>query len=177
MALEQRLYTIEDIQALPEGQRAELIDGKIYFLAAPSRLHQEILTALLISISEHIRKAEKPCKIYPAPFAVYLNNDAEYLEPDISVICDSDKLQDDGCHGAPDLVIEIASPSTGKRDLNIKRQLYQRAGVKLYLVVMPDMESSILFDFQEDKTSFFSFADSIILPLCPGLALRISDYI
>lgn len=93
-------YTIDDIYNLPEGQRAELIDGDIYMLAAPGIKHQRLVTEFTYLIEDYIRNNNEKCEIFPAPFAVFLNaNNNIYLEPDISVICDKDKLTDDGCTG------------------------------------------------------------------------------
>ena len=90
-----RNYTIADIEALPDGRRAELIDGHWYDMAAPSRIHQELVGQLVTVMNIYNKRKGGGCKIYPAPFAVYLNrDDRNYVEPDISVICDKDKLTD-----------------------------------------------------------------------------------
>ncbi len=118
--LKESTYTINDIYALPEGERAELIDGKLYMMAPPSRLHQELVGELFTVIRNHIGKNGDSCKAYIAPFAVFLNeNDKNYVEPDISVICDINKLNDKGCQGAPDWIIEIVSPSSQCMDYQI----------------------------------------------------------
>ena len=102
------LYTEEDYHNLPENVRAELIDGQFYAMSAPSRIHQEILGTLYRIIANHIVSKKGPCKVYPAPFAVKLSEDVKtVVEPDISVICDRDKLTDRGCTGAPDWIIGI----------------------------------------------------------------------
>ena len=94
-------YTTEDIYALPDGKRAELIDGQIYYMAPPSRKHQDILSFLHLAIGNYIADNNGECKVYPAPFAVFLSaDDSKYLEPDLSVICDKDKLNDRGCSGS-----------------------------------------------------------------------------
>ena len=91
------IYTIEDIYALPEGERAELIDGQIYYMAPPSRKHQDISGELYADIKSYIRSHGGNCKVYAAPFAVYLDEATNtYVEPDISVICNPDKLDDRG---------------------------------------------------------------------------------
>ena len=108
--LEKKIYTIEAIYALPEGKRAELIDGKIYYMAPPSRKHQDISGELYADIKSYIRSHGGDCKVYAAPFAVYLDEATNtYVEPDISVICNPDKLDDKGCTGAPDWIIEIVT--------------------------------------------------------------------
>ena len=100
---QERTYTIEDIYALPDGQRAELIDGKMYMMAPPRRIHQELVGQFTKIIGQYIDAHGGLCKIYPAPFAVFLNaDDRNYVEPDISVVCDRNKLDEYGCSGAPD---------------------------------------------------------------------------
>ena len=90
-------YTIDDIYALPDGERAELIDGQIYYLATPSRTHQRILFSLSRKIADYIDSKGGNCEVDIAPFAVFLNNDdVNYVEPDISVICDPSKLDEKG---------------------------------------------------------------------------------
>lgn len=107
--LKEENYTIEDIYALPEGERAELIDGQIYYMAPPSRKHQDISGELYADIKSYIRSHGGNCKVYAAPFAVYLDEATNtYVEPDISVICNPNKLDDKGCTGAPDWIIDAA---------------------------------------------------------------------
>ena len=96
-------YTTDYIYSLPEGQRAELIDGVIYDMAPPNRLHQELVMNLSAEIREYIKKNNGFCKVYPAPFAVFLNKDDKtYVEPDIIVICNKSKLNDHRCNSASD---------------------------------------------------------------------------
>lgn len=117
------IYTIEDIYNLPEGERAELIDGQIYYMALPSRKHQKISGEIFASVSEYIRSNNGKCEIYAAPFAVFLDEKSNtYVEPDISVICDADKLDDRGCKGAPDWIVEIVSPSSKQMDYQMRRK-------------------------------------------------------
>ena len=95
-------YTIEYIYALPDGERAELIDGQIYYMAPPNTRHQRMLNYINTEINMYIRKNNGECEVFPAPFAVFLNDDdMNYVEPDISVICDKNKISDKGCQGAP----------------------------------------------------------------------------
>ncbi|MCM1539672.1 MAG: Uma2 family endonuclease [Blautia sp.] len=94
--------TAEDYWNLPDGQHAELIDGRLYNMAPPDRIHQELSFAIARKFADYIDRRGGSCKVYPAPFAVNLNADDEtYVEPDISVICDKNKLTDHGCSGAP----------------------------------------------------------------------------
>ena len=109
--------TVDDIYNLPEGERAELIDGKLYMMAPPSRIHQKLIMELSATIRDYIKKNDGSCEVYPAPFAVFLNeDDKNYVEPDISVICSSEKLTDKGCNGSPDWIIEIVSPTSQRMD-------------------------------------------------------------
>lgn len=106
--ISEKQYTIEDIYQLPDGQRAELINGQMYLMDPPNRVHQELVGELYRVISNYIHSKNGSCKPYIAPFAVFLNaDDKNYVEPDISVICDRNKLDDGGCSGAPDWMIEI----------------------------------------------------------------------
>lgn len=106
---------------MPEGERAELIDGTIYHMAPPQRKHQRIITELSTIINNYIKSNNSPCEIDIAPFAVFLNeNGKNYVEPDICVICDKNKLTDKGCNGAPDWIIEVVSPSSKRMDYSIK---------------------------------------------------------
>lgn len=157
------VYTVEDIYALPEGQRAELIDGRIYDMAPPSTMHQRILMALSADIRDHIRKNNGQCEVFPAPFAVFLNKDERnYVEPDISVICDKDKIDDRGCNGAPDWVIEITSPSDSHMDYGVKPFKYRTAGVREYWIVDPRKKTVLVYDLEKDeKTGMYGFEEEV----------------
>ena len=112
-----KFYNEDDYYNLPDDTRAELIDGQFYNMSAPSRVHQEILMFLSNKIVNHINSKNGSCKVYPAPFAVKLFQDADTIvEPDISVICDTGKLTERGCTGAPDWIIEIISPGNPGHD-------------------------------------------------------------
>ncbi len=159
------IYTEEDYYNLPENVRAELIDGQIYYMAAPSRIHQEILMFLSNTIFNYLNSKKGPCKVYPAPFSVKLfsEDDRNVVEPDISVICDPDKLTDRGCTGAPDWIVEIISPTTSSHDYVRKLNLYMDAGVKEYWIVNPLSKKSFVYHLgQEDfKADSYTFQDKI----------------
>lgn len=137
-------YTFADSLTWGDNERAEIIYGEPVMLATPSRVHQEILTALVAQLYNFLEG--KQCRVYPAPFAVRLfaeENDTPeetdtVVEPDISVVCDSSKLDQHGCKGVPDFVIEILSPSTQRHDRLVKLGLYSKAGVKEYWIVSPE---------------------------------------
>lgn len=170
--------TIEDIYALPDGQRAELIDGQIYMMAPPSRIHQRIVMELSATIRNHIKAQGGSCDVYPAPFAVILNADENnsYVEPDISVICDKNKLTDRGCEGAPDFVIEIVSPSSRRMDYTTKTALYSDAGVREYWIVDPAKERTTVYRFEEDAApTIVPFNRPITVGIYGDLQITISD--
>ena len=155
-------YTIDDIYNLPDGQRAELIDGELYMLATPSRIHQELVSDFTYLIKDYIKNKNGDCKVYPSPFAVFLNADDKiYLEPDISVIYDKNKLTDEGCNGAPDWIIEIVSPSSRSLDYNKKLLKYGTAGVKEYWIVDPMKQRIMLYNFEHDTVEEHSFSDRV----------------
>ena len=148
---ESNTYTIEDIYALPEGKRAELIDGQIYDMAPPSYQHQRLVMELSATLRNHIKSKGGPCEVLPAPFAVFIKeDDTNYVEPDISVICDKDKISNRGCEGAPDFVIEIVSPSSRKMDYSLKNALYSDADVREYWIVDPARERTTVYRYEED---------------------------
>ncbi len=133
-----RLHTVDEILALPEGKRAELINGRWYDMAAPSTTHQQIVSMLTTELNLFIRGKGKECRVFPAPYAVYLKEDQKnYLEPDILVVCEENReiIKEDGVHGAPDLVVEIVSPSTADRDYLEKLKMYQETGVREYWII------------------------------------------
>ena len=171
----ERIYTIDDIYALPEGERAELIDGQIYYMAPPSRKHQEIAGELFTSINNYIRAAGGSCKPYIAPFAVFLNEkDKNYVEPEIIVICVPNKLNEKGCVGAPDWIIEIVSPGSRRMDYNNKLFKYRTAGVREYWIVDPQKEWIMVYSFFNDDMNEYSFTDDIPSGIYPGFSLNLS---
>lgn len=161
--LKKDIYTVEDIYALPAGQRAELIDGQIYNMAPPSYLHQRLIMELSATIRDYIKSHKGSCEVLPAPFAVFLNqDDRNYVEPDISVICDSDKLNDKGCNGAPDFIIEIVSPGNPSDDYIRKLYYYKNYGVREYWIVDPKRKTISVNYFEGNIVSVQYPFDSII---------------
>lgn len=157
-------YTESDYYALPEDVRAELIDGQIYDQAAPNRVHQEILNYLITEINIYLRSRDGLCRVYPAPFAVKLKeNGKTIVEPDISVICDPDKLTDRGCTGAPDWILEIVSPGNSSQDYIRKLNLYADAGVREYWIVDPMKHSIFVYNLEETKfeVNTYTFRDKV----------------
>ena len=167
-------YTIEDIYALPEGERAELIDGKIYYMAPPSTRHQRLVHFFDREIGNYIQSHEGECEVLPAPFAVFLNKDNKnYVEPDISIICDKDKITDKGCHGAPDWIIEIISPRNKEMDYFKKLFKYQTAGVREYWIVDPIKEMVMVYRFDKETMEEYSFGEDIPVGIYEGFSIKV----
>jgi len=176
-ALEQeKIYTIDDIYALPDGERAELIDSQIYYMAPPSRKHQRIAGELFAAIREYINRNHGTCEVDIAPFAVFLDeDDTNYVEPDISIICDPNKLTDRGCFGAPDWIIEIVSPGSRQMDYYTKLFKYRTAGVREYWIVDPEKNRILVYDFESENTGDYTFADSVKAGIYDDLSINFSD--
>lgn len=174
---QEHIYTSEDYWNLPDGQRAELIDGKLYAMAPPNRIHQRLVSRLTQTIGSFIDSNKGACEVYPAPFAVNLNaNDKIWVEPDISVICDKDKLSDRGYEGAPDWIIEIVSPGNPKNDYTIKLFKYRTAGVREYWIVNPMKKVVQTYTFEGvEESDVYFFEDEIPVYIFDGLTIKISD--
>lgn len=159
MPAEKERYTFEDYLTWGENEHMELLDGEAIMMASPSRVHQKICGEMFRQFANYLEG--KKCEVYAAPFGVRLferegdipKDVQTVVEPDISVICDLNKLDEHGCKGAPDLVIEILSPSTLRHDRLVKLRLYQRAGVREYWIV--DLENKAVQVFLQDGSGFF----------------------
>ncbi len=173
---QEKLYTIEDIYDLPEGARAELIDGQMYYMAPPNRRHQKFVGELYHSILSHIKSNNGSCEVYPAPFAVFLNeDDTNYVEPDISVICDPSKLNDKGCSGAPDWIIEIVSPGSRRMDYLTKLFKYRSAGVREYWIVDPEKNRITIYNFEHEETDEYTFSDTVKVGIYEDFSIDFSQ--
>lgn len=169
-------YTIDDIYALPDGERAELIDGQIYYMTPPSRKHQRLTVEISTLINNYIKDNNGSCEVDIAPFAVFLNeDDRNYVEPDISVICESRKLNDKGCVGAPDWIIEIVSPSSRHMDYFTKLFKYRTAGVREYWIVDSEKNRVTIYAFEAASVEEYAFTDNIPCGIYPGFSINISQ--
>lgn len=174
--LKEDFYTIKDIYNLPDGERAELIDGQIYYMAPPTFKHQSIMLELSTIINNYIKSKNGLCKVVPAPFAVFLNQDDKtYVEPDISIICDKSKITEQGCVGSPDWIIEIVSPDSRRMDYFIKLFKYRTAGVREYWIVDPFKNRITVYNFESEDTLDYTFADSIKAEIYDDLYINFSD--
>ena len=140
---ENETFTYSDYEKWDDDKRYELIDGHAYMMSAPSIAHQSILTELGRQFANYLKG--KPCRVLLAPCDVCLNGlgdkDYDVVQPDILVVCDESKLDKKRCNGAPDMVIEILSPSTSKMDLFVKLKKYQKAGVREYWIADPEAKA------------------------------------
>lgn len=171
-------FTYGDYCSWLDEERWELIDGIAYNMTpAPSRVHQEILLAVADAFYRYLEG--KPCKVYVAPFDVRLPEGDEkdeeiqtVVQPDLVVVCDPTKLDEKGCRGTPDLVMEITSPATARRDQREKFLLYEKAGVKEYWIVNPTDKIVTVFILNENgkygRPEIYSDEDSIEVGLFSG---------
>jgi Uma2 family endonuclease len=136
-------YSYADYLQWKFEERVEIIKGRVFQLAAPRRKHQEVSAELFIQLKNHINNSK--CKAYFAPFDVRLpiskdeKKTETVVQPDICIICNPEILDEKGCNGAPDLIVEILSPSTSEKDATIKFDLYEEVGVKEYWMVYPEL--------------------------------------
>lgn len=171
-------YTISDIEALPENVRAELIDGELFVkMNTPETIHQDILMGLSFQVELYIQKKKGKCHVFPAPFGVQIKKDIyNYVEPDITLICDDEKLNRQGCYGAPDFVVEIVSPSNRKMDYVRKLALYREAGVREYWIVDPKHEQVTVHDLANEKEPVLHpFSERIKVGIYDDLYLDIAN--
>jgi Uma2 family endonuclease len=151
-------YTYADYLTWMDDVRRELIDGFIKFMSAPRSKHAETSSNISWHLGSYLKKNKCGCKVYYAPFDVRLpkNGETEHgkiytvVQPDICVVCDPSKIDELGCIGAPDMIVEVLSPSTTKRDMNEKFNLYERSGVREYWVVHPNDKTVLTFLLQEN---------------------------
>ena len=174
-----------DYRTWPDEERWELIEGVAFDMSpAPSKRHQAISRELEFIIYSYLK--EKECSIFDAPFDVFLPESGETIDdittvvqPDLVIVCDGKKLIDQGCMGAPDIVIEITSPSTGAKDKKEKHALYQKHGVREYWIVEPYDNTVMVFRLDgEDSYGaplVHTKEDTLETPLFPGLEIALKD--
>jgi Uma2 family endonuclease len=177
---EDAFYTYADVLEWDESLRAEIIEGEFYQMAPPDTIHQEIIGELFVHLYTFLKG--KTCHAYVAPFGVRLFpksdfSDDTFVEPDIVVVCDKSKIDKRGCNGAPDMVVEILSPSTAKRDKKTKFQLYQKAGVREYWVVDSEnrvLEVHLLRDGNY-MTEAYDETDEVPVTVLPGCVIPLNE--
>ena len=175
-------YTYADYLTWPDDERWEILDGVAYSMSpAPTTNHQRVLRKLAFGINVHLEG--KRCELFLAPFDVRLCQDKQqsdnYIEtvvqPDILVVCDPSKIDRSGCIGAPDLVVEILSPSTASNDLKYKFELYQRFGVKEYWIIHPEEQTLLVYKLGGDgmygAADRYAGDDKVAVPLLGDLVV------
>ncbi|EHQ89703.1 Uma2 family endonuclease [Desulfosporosinus youngiae] len=178
-------FTYGDYLTWPEDERWELLNGIAYNMTpAPSRKHQEISGQLHTLFNNYLKG--KPCRVYAAPFDVRLPQMQEsdeqistVVQPDIVVVYDKNKLDDRGCQGSPDLVVEITSPSTFQKDLKEKFNLYERAGILEYWIVYPEQNTLAVFHLTNEgkysRPEVYTEQDSMIVGIFADLIIELQD--
>ncbi len=131
-------YTYEDYLSFPDDFRCEIINGQIYDMTpSPTSAHQNVIGEIYWSIRDHLRGQTHPCRVFVAPLDVVIAKD-QVVQPDVFIVCDRRKIEKTHVAGAPDVVFEVASPSTSLKDRREKMELYERSGVAEYFIVDPD---------------------------------------
>ena len=163
-------YTLEDYYAIPEERRVELIDGTIYDMGSPSMIHQILCGEISRILREFILEKKGQCIVLQAPADVQLDcDDRTMLQPDIFVVCDRGKLFRSHLYGTPDLVIEVLSGATRKKDMGIKLGKYANAGVREYWLVDPDGKKIVVYDLEREKLPvIYGFEDSVSVRIFDG---------
>jgi Uma2 family endonuclease len=178
-----KIYSYRDYLSWRFTERVELIRGKIFKMTPmPSLTHQQVSAALFGEIRNFLKN--KPCQVFHPPFDVRLPKKGEnevytVVQPDITIVCDENKLDERGCLGAPDFVIEITSPSSANKDLHEKYEMYEEAGVKEYWVVFP-MEGTISVFLLNENSKYtpikpYTFVDNLESRAIPGMAISLTE--
>ncbi len=181
-AIDSTTYTYADYIKFTEDEPLEIIDGRILAMSpAPSRIHQKIILKLSTQIENYITSNNGSCEVYPAPFDVILKNDDEEIsssknivQPDISVICDKNKLTDKGCIGSPDMIVEVVSPFNPSNDYIKKLNLYNIYKVKEYWIVNPMKKNILVYTLTDtgyDMPSIYTFNDKIKVNIYDNLEI------
>lgn len=175
-----KYYTYADYAKWDDDTRYELIDGVAYAMAEPSVSHEAISGELFSQLYNFLKG--KPCRVFGASLEVLLNaagdEDDTVVQPDIKVVCDMSKLDDDKrCNGAPDMVIEILSPSTAKRDKVLKFNKYFQAGVREYWIVDPESRTVSVHVLEGGKYTISAYDETDIVPvhMLEGCAIYLPD--
>lgn len=162
-------YTLDDYYALPDERRVELIDGVIYDMSCPLRVHQAILGQLHLQLAPCVEQHPE-CELFFAPADVRLDNDNRtILQPDLYITCGKNETDKRRFNGAPDFIIEILSPSNRKHDMFLKLGKYRNAGVREYWIVDPQGKKVMVYRFENDEfPTIYSFDDTIPVGISDG---------
>lgn len=180
MTVPQRVYTADDYWNLPDDTRAELIDGQLFDMTPPSWTHQKIVLGIAAGLLAHINAHGGSCQVVASPIAVNLNvDDSTWVEPDVIVVCDPSKISERGCEGAPDLVVEVVSPSSVTLDYFVKAARYQQAGVREYWIVDPATEQTVVYEHgpQSPTLHTHAFTEPVPVGIFEGLAITVAQFV
>ena len=177
-----KAYTYADYLQWTFKERVELIKGKIFKMSpAPNPMHQAVAMEMSGLLWSFLRGKE--CRVYPAPFDVRLPVQSEsseqtstVVQPDISVVCDPAKIDAKGCTGAPDIVVEILSPSNNEKELRYKFDIYEQSGVKEYWVVFPAEKTVIVYTLRQRRfegSRPFTSGDSVSSAVLTGFSMEV----
>ena len=163
-------YTVADYYAWPEDERIELIDGVIYDMGTPTIVHQDIILEIAFHLKKYVKENKVKCKVVVAPLDVQLDcDDKTMVQPDIMIICHEDIITKKNLFGAPDLIVEVLSKSTRKKDMGIKLAKYINANVREYWVVDLEKESVIVYDIEDDiQTTVYTFENQVPVGIWNG---------
>ncbi|MBQ9613289.1 MAG: Uma2 family endonuclease [Lachnospiraceae bacterium] len=160
-------YTLEDYYALPDERRVELIDGVFYDMAAPAIIHQKILGELYILFRECVDSHDRECEVYLSPCDVRLDMDNKTMvQPDLFMICRDYDISAKAIDGAPELTVEILSPSTRAKDMFLKLYKYKNAGVKEYWIIDPEKDTVFVYDLRSDDSCPEKYDFNSEIPIC-----------
>lgn len=162
----EHFYTEEEYYTFEHTGLVEYDNGKIIAMSPPNQIHQEITGELFRLIANYLKG--KLCKVFIAPFSIKLENSNRIVEPDISVICDKNKLTGKRCEGSPDLVIEVVSPSNMMHDYHTKLNWYKQANVKEYWIVNPMTKQILVYRFDVEDVRTYSFSDTVNVGIWDG---------
>lgn len=179
-----KAYTYADYLQWTFKERVELIKGKIFKMSpAPNPTHQAVAMEISGQLWSFLKGKE--CRVYPAPFDVRLpvlsessEQTSTVVQPDISVVCDPNKIDAKGCTGAPDIVVEILSPSNNEKELRYKFDVYEQSGVKEYWVVFPAEKTVIIYTLRDGRfegSRPFTAGDTIGSTVLPGLTMEVAN--
>ncbi|MZK24598.1 Uma2 family endonuclease [Dorea longicatena] len=163
-------YTLKEYEAIPDEYRVELIDGVIYDLNMPTTIHQQLAFEISIKLREYIRQNKGLCMVLPSPVSVQLDeDDRTMIQPDVVICCDREKILQSHVYGAPDMVIEILSPSTRKKDMGLKLKKYITARVREYWMVDPDKKKVVVYDLEHNELpAIYGFEDQVPVNIFAG---------
>lgn len=170
-------YMVDYLEELPEDVRAEVIDGRLFYMASPNLTHQRLVSFLNRKFGNYVEEHKGICEVLTTPFGVRLNEDSRTkVEPDLMVVCDMNKLKEKECFGAPDFVAEIISPSTRSKDCLLKLNKYQDAGVREYWILDWERNQILAYWLEAGFMEAYSFSDKVPVGIFDNLEIDFSDF-